>query len=76
MPLKCSGCDNPQWGVKSIAYPHHPGIIMHWCRYGEVTVSLNDLQGEELAEAQRLVGGAAAVSKANAAAYRRRLNEE
>ena len=78
--IKCSRCrpgEIPKWGVNCIAYAHTPGAIVHFCSSGERIVrSLNELEGDELAEAQRMVGASAAASKANAAAYRELVDEE
>lgn len=67
----CRPDETPKWGVNSIAYSHTPGAISHYCSSGRrVVVGLDELEGEELAWAQHLVGSAAADSKANAAGHR------
>lgn len=74
--FRCRPDETPKWSVNSIAYAHTQGAIVHYCTSGERIVRcLSELKGEELAWAQRLLGSSEADSKANAAAYRRRLEE-
>ena len=68
---RCSDCDDPQWGVYCIAYPHTNGGISHYCRYGRVVRMVDELEGQEREWAAALCGASAATSRANARAMAR-----
>jgi hypothetical protein len=80
MTIRCRSCrhdETPSWFVSCIAYAHTAGELAHYCSSGRrITVGVDELEGAERAEAERMVGASASASKANAAAYRARLDEE
>lgn len=74
--VKCKGCKNPHWFVCIPAYDHTPGMLRHFCSLGEVNVSVADLEGEELAWAQKLVEESRSDSKKNAIEHLKEGREE